>query len=281
MARPRLTENEFNHYQLKKFFDKKLYKIIFFSDPHGWLADLKVLRCINQVLKHNQFDEVCINGDIVDMPYVSKHTQHLFDEGILSGYTEIGEIEYTKEQILKPLRLSTDGVIRVRTGNHDQRITKPYLLGDKQLAKLAVLYKNYNTTEFQTMLGLQDGFVYDPSDVFTYFEKFDVTHGLSLAKNASEKNIMEYMSSGTTGHTHRLNSKYVTNRKAPYVWYESGCTRIIEQVEYLPTGKIADWQNGFLSVVFYQDGDKIRFYGQAVPVIESKCYYNGVLYSGD
>lgn len=281
--RPRLTETEFNQYQLKKFFDKKLYKVLLFSDPHGWLADLKVLRCINKVLQYNKFDEVCINGDIVDMPYVSKHTNKLFEDGILAGYSEIKEIEYTNEQILKPLRLSTDAAIRIRTGNHDERITKPFLLGEKQLSKLAILYKNFETTQLEKMLDIktEDGFVYDPSDVYTYFDKFDVTHGLSLAKNASEKNIFEYMGSGATGHSHRLNSKYLTNRKAPYVWYELGCTRITEQVEYLPTGKIADWQNGFVSIVFMQDADKVRFYGQQIPIIEGKCYYNGILYNSD
>jgi hypothetical protein len=280
--RPRLKENEYNQIQLKRLYDKKLYRVLFFSDPHGWLADQNALRCINQVAGHNRFDEVCINGDIVDLPYISRHTGKLYEDGILSGYSEVKEIEYTKEQILNPLRLSTDAKIRIRTGNHDERITKPFNIGQGQLAKLAVLYKHFETTDFGQMLGLKesDGYIYDPSDVYTYFDKFDVVHGLSLAKNASEKNIMEYMSSGCSGHTHRLNSKYITNRKAPYVWLELGCTRIIEQVEYLPTGKIADWQQGFVVVNFYIDGGKVRFYAETVPIIEGKCYYSGVLYDG-
>lgn len=281
--RPRLKENDYNHYYLKQFYDKKLYKVLLFSDPHGWLADLSALRCINQVLQHNKFDEVCINGDIIDAPYISRHTSKLYEDGILNGYSEIKEIDYTREQILAPLRASTDAKIRVRIGNHDERITNPINIGQSQLAKLAILYKHFHTTDFGTMLGIKetDGYIYDPSDVFTYFDKFDVTHGLSLAKNASERNIQEYMSSGATGHTHRLNSKYLTNRKAPYVWFELGCTRLIEQVEYLPTGKIADWQNGFVTVYFYQDGDKVRFYGQPTIIVEGKCFFNGVLYDGN
>ena len=110
-----LTEEE----QVKKIHDSKVYRVLFFSDPHGWLADLKVLRCIYEVLKDNYFDEVCINGDIMDLPYLSRHPKKLFEDGILRGYSEVKEVEYTREQILKPLRLSTDAKIRVRIGNHD------------------------------------------------------------------------------------------------------------------------------------------------------------------
>lgn len=283
MKRPRLKENEYNVLQLRKLYDKKVYRVLFESDPHGWLCDLSAQRCINQVLQHNKFDEVCINGDIVDMPYISRHTGKLYEEGVLSGYSEIKEIEYTKEQILQPKRLSTDAKIRIRLGNHDERITKPVNIGQSQLARLAILYKHFGTTSFDVMIDAKEseGYIYDPTDVYTYFDKFDVVHGLSLAKNASEKNIQEYMSSGASGHTHRLNSKYLTNRKAPYVWFELGCTRLTQQVEYFPTGKIADWQQGFVVVSFYVDGDKVRFYGETVPIIEGKCYYNGVVYTGD
>jgi hypothetical protein len=279
IPRIRLKEKEYNYLMNRRLYDKKLYKVLIFSDVHGWLADLKALRAINQVLQNNDFDEVCINGDLVDMPYLSKHTQKLYPDGILNGYTEIEEINYTYEQILKPLRLSTNANIRVRIGNHDERITKPNLLGDKQLKNLAILYKNFETTKFEEMLKLKDlGMIYDASDVFTYFDKFDVVHGLKLAKNAAEQNIKDYMSSGSSGHTHRLNSKFLTNRKAPYVWFESGCTRIKEQVEYLPTGVVADWQQGFVTVHFMVDGDNVRFYGQPTIILDGKCYYNGVIY---
>jgi predicted phosphodiesterase len=276
--RPRFNEKQTDWWQQKQLFDKQLYKVLIFSDCHGWLADLSALRCINKVLQHNKFDEVIINGDVTDMPYISKHSQKLYQEGILKGYTEVGEIEYTKEQILKPLRLSTDAKIRVRLGNHDERITNPYNLGDKQLARLAVLYKYYNSTKYNEMLDLKesDGFIYDESDVYNLFNIFDITHGLSLNKTAAEKNIYEYMGSGSTGHTHRLNSKYLTNRKNPYVWLESGCTRLTKEVEFFPTGKTADWQQGFIEVVFTKAG----FFAQPTLILNGECYYNGIIYKG-
>ena len=283
MARPRIPETAYNTYKLKKLWDKKSYKVLFFSDPHGWLCDQRALRCINQILHGNKFDEVCINGDVVDMPYISRHTGKLYEDGILNGYSEVNEIEYTKEQILKPLRLSTDAKIRVRLGNHDERITKPLNIGHSQLARLAVLYQHYQSTQFKEMLDIKesDGFIYDPEDVFTYFDMFDVVHGLSLAKNAPEKNIQEYMSSGASGHSHRLHPYYRTNRKAPYVWFELGHTRIGEQVEYFPTGKIPDWQQGCVEVTFFESNGKMRFFGTPINIIEGRCLYNGIVYDGN
>lgn len=283
LPRQRPIETEGNYHQLKQLWDEKLFKLLIFSDPHGWLCDQTALRCINKVLQHNNFDEVCMNGDGVDLPYLSRHHKKLYEDGILNGYSEVKELIYTKEQIINPLRLSFDGKIRWRIGNHDERIIKPNILNDSQLARLAILHKHFNTTDYDKMLNLypSDGYIYDPSTVYTYFDKFDVVHGLSLAKNASEKNIQEYMSSGSSGHTHRLNSKFITNRKAPYVWFESGHTRIDKEVEYFPTGKIPDWQQGFVTVSFLQEGDEVRFFAQAVNIIEGRCMYNGVVYDGN
>jgi 3',5'-cyclic AMP phosphodiesterase CpdA len=156
-VRPRMSESEFNQWQLKKLWDKKLYKVLYISDPHGWLADLTALRVINKVLQSDPFDEVVINGDIVDMPYISRHAKRLNESGILSGYSEVEEIEYTKEQILKPLRLSTNAKIRIKIGNHDERITSPLSISESQKDRLLVLAKHYNTsyTNLAGMLGIQ------------------------------------------------------------------------------------------------------------------------------
>lgn len=282
-SRPRMSESEYDTYKERKMFDKKVYRMVVFSDCHGWLADLKALRCINKVLQKNKFDEVIGNGDIIDAPYLSAHNKRLYSDGILKGYTETEEIRYTVEQILQPLRASTNARITVRIGNHCERITKPYLLGKSQLANLAILYKNLGTTEYSEMLQLDKmGMIYDPTPCANYFNIFDVVHGLSLAKNTSEKNIVDYMGSGTTGHTHRLSPHYLTNKKGNFVWFQSGCTRLIEEVEYLPTGVVANWQSGFIVVTFYEESPgKHIFFGEPVPIINGKCQYQGVIYDGN
>lgn len=280
--RPRLSETEFNWWQLKKLTDKKIYSVLIKSDEHGWLTDQTVQRCINRVLQHNHFDEVAMLGDLMDLPYVSRHEKKLFDDGILAGYSEIKEVEYTKEQILKPLRASTDAKIRFIPGNHDERITKPHMNSKSQLARLAVLFKEYKTTEYQKILSFDEfGIEWDGKDHLNWFDIFTGVHGLSLAKNAGEKNIYEYMGSGSSGHTHRLNYKPITNRHNPYVWLEVGCGRVRTEVEYFPTGKIPDWQHGFATVHFYKENKEILFFAETHQIIDGMCMYNGVVYNGN
>jgi len=262
--------------------DKKIYSVLLKSDEHGWLTDLNVQRCINRVLQSNHFDEVALLGDLMDLPYVSRHEKKLFDDGILAGYSEIKEVEYTKEQILHPLRLSTDAKIRFIPGNHDERITKPHMNSKSQLARLAVLFKEYKSTELQKILSFEQyGIEWDGKDFINWFDIFTGVHGLSLSKNAGEKNIYEYMGSGASGHSHRLNYKPITNRNNPYAWLEIGCGRVRTEVEYFPTGKIPDWQHGFATVHFYTVNKEVFFFAQTHQVVNGLCMYNGVVYDGN
>jgi predicted phosphodiesterase len=281
--RPRLTETEFSWWQLKKFYEKKLYRVLLKSDEHGWLTDLSVQRCINRVLQRNHFDEVALLGDLGDWPYISRHEKKLYDDGILAGYSEVGEAQYIREQILAPLRNSTKAKIRFIPGNHDERITKPQLLSKGQLARLAILHKNYESTELGKILGFDEyGIEWDGRDSLDWFNgKFTGVHGLSLAKNAPEKNIYEYMGSGASGHTHRLQYKPITNRHNPYVWVEVGCGRVRTEVEYFPTGRIPDWQHGFAELTFYEHCGEMFFSVHPIQIIEGRCLYNGVLYDGN
>jgi hypothetical protein len=279
--RPRLNEKESNWWQLKKLYDKKLYRVLLKSDEHGWLTDQSVQRCINEVLKYNSFDEVALLGDLGDWPYISRHEKKLYDSGILNGYSEVGEAKYIREQVLGPMRASTDARIRFIPGNHDERITKPHLNSKGQLARLAILHKEYKSTEIETILGFEEyGVEWDKKDYINWFDKFTGVHGLSLAKNAPEKNIYEYMGSGASGHTHRLQYKPVTNRNNPYVWLECGCGRVRTEVEYFPTGRVPDWQHGFVTVTFYTMGKEVFFYAQPHQIIDGTCLYNGVIYKG-
>lgn len=279
----RLPDNEIDYLRLKRLTDKKSYTVLLKSDEHGWLTDLTVQRCINKVLQKNHFDEVALLGDLGDWPYISRHEKKLYGEGILNGYSEVEEARYIREQILAPLRHSTKAKISFIPGNHDERITKPFTLSVNQLARLSILHNDRNATKLGDILAFPEyGIDWDGiSNQINWFDMFTAVHGLSLAKNAPERNIMEYMGSGATGHTHRLQSKYITNRKNPYVWLEIGCGRIREEVEYFPTGKIPDWQHGFGVIQFIKTHNGYTFHAQVIPVINGTCLYNGVWYDGN
>jgi len=256
--------------------DKGLYKLLIISDIHGVFVDHKAWQIVLEVIKNNNFDEIVLNGDILDFPFISKHDKKLFLIPVLQNYSEVLEIEFTKKVILKPLREAAPNTkIVFRLGNHEERLTEgKYTVAAERLAKL---FKHYNSSELDQMLELDSlDIEYDPSECRNYFDKFDVVHGLSLAKTAPRNNINMYMGSGTSGHSHRLNSTYVRNKKHPYIWVESGCLRTVDNVEYLNTAMVADWMQGFVTVVF--DSETEYFYTKTHPIVNGSCEFNGIVY---
>lgn len=255
---------------------RSAYKLLVLSDIHGIFVDTKAWEAVLSVINNNHFDEIVLNGDIMDFPLISKYDAKLFSIPLMKNYSEILEVEFTKQYILLPLRtLAPNSKIVYRLGNHEERLTEGKYSGSAD--RIAKLFKHYNTSELNQMLELDKlDIEYDPTNSRNYFNVFDVVHGLSLSKNAPEKNIYEYMGSGTSGHSHRLNSTYIKNKSSNYVWVESGCLRTIEDVEYIPTGKTVDWMQGFVTVDF--DVDNGYFYSKTHPIVNGTCEYNGVIY---
>lgn len=252
--------------------------LMIISDLHGIYLDEECFDVFLKVVEDNQPDELVINGDALDLPFLSRHSQKLIKAGVLSDYSEINEIELVKYKILAPLRaVAPDTNIVFRLGNHDERITNPYELTQAQLKRLAIVYHHYDTTKLEEMLDLDFyGIEYDPTPVRSYYDIFDVMHGLSLSKNAQEVNIINRMSSGSTGHTHRLGVKYMTKGNKHFSWSESGHMRRQDEVEYLPTAVLPDWQQGFISVKF---NDNYTSYFQTPhAIINGECVFNGKLY---
>lgn len=255
---------------------KKRVRII--SDLHGVYLDKVAFNVFLQTLKEDRPDGLVINGDLGDFPFLSRHHQKLIKAGVLQDYSEIGEIEYIKSEILCPICKVYSGEIIVRLGNHDERITNPYDLTQAQLKRLAVVYNHYNTTKYEEMLGLKSmNILYDPTPVRNYYGIFDVMHGLSLAKNAQERNILDRMTSGTTGHSHRLGVKYITKAGKHYAWIESGHMRRQDEVEYFPTAVLPDWQQGFVDVTFDLSSAP-KFFAKPVAIVDGVCELNGKIY---
>ena len=270
------TRMDFKVSKVKSSKDK--FELILISDLHSIFVDHDAFNCLLKVLKDNSFDELCLNGDGLDFPYLSRYDSRLFEIPILKNYSEIKEIEFTKNHLLKAISTVSKNpnmIKRYRLGNHEERLTEGK---NKQAAdRIAVLFKHYNSSSLDEMLSLKElNWIYDPSAVTNYFDMFDVVHGVSLAKAASRNNIFSFMSSGSSGDTHRLNSTYIRTKKGNFMWCESGCFRTLDDVEYIPTGRIVDWMQGFVTVTF--DLKKGTFYAKTHPIINGHCEFNGKLY---
>ncbi len=274
------VKDSWSDFEVVKKVDSKIERLAICSDLHGVFLDQKTFNCFIEVLKNNPFDEVVLNGDIFDFPLLSRHTSKLLNNGPMTGYSEVKEIEFGIENILKPLRNATNANIVFRQGNHTERVTSPFNISQSQLARLAILYHHYGTVKIDEMMDLRGlGIEYDPTPVRSYYDIFDILHGLSLAKNAQEQNIMARMNSGASSHTHRLGAKYITKADKEYVWIETGCMRLKKGVEYMPTGVTVDWASGFSTVRFdHNNQNKVKFFASCHPIIDGVTSFNDKIY---
>ena len=261
---------------------RKKLSILILSDLHGILVDRKAFDCLLSVIQGNQFDEIVSNGDALDLPYLSRHVKKLNTEHtVFDGYTEIGEIEFVKNELYAPLVEVANGAKIVhRDGNHDERITMPSSFNKDQLERLYTLHKHYKSTEIEVMLGLEElGIEYDGSKERNYFDMFSIVHGLKLSANAATMNIKLRFGSGTTGHTHRLGERHFNTPKGVFSWVESGCLRLLDKVEYLPTGITADWAHGFATATFDLSEEKPQMFLNNHIIKDGKCNFNGRIHS--
>jgi hypothetical protein len=262
---------------------KKQYRVLIVSDAHGFFMDLAVRDCILRVLKDHYFDEVIFNGDNIDAPYLSSHSIkiRLNESNIFRDYTETKEIEYTSKELFEAFKNTVDKSTKLvcRNGNHCERITDPKGLGREQLLRLQILQNSFGTIDYSQMLRLNEiGVEYDPAPIRMLFDCFTVVHGLALSKNAANKNIAHYASSGASSHTHRGSCLNTSIRGKHLSWFETSCMRLIKAVEYFPTSVIPDWVNGMTEIVFDLSEDSPLVFGKNHLIQKGKTNFNGYIY---
>jgi len=281
-----LSEKDIIRIREAKEQRKGIFRLLIFSDAHGLLVDPKARDCLFAVIQENDFDEIVDNGDTLDFPYLSNHSKKINrvndETDLLRNYDEIKEIEFTRRTFFEPLREISSAKIVKRDGNHDERITKPKKYSKEQLERLNSIFIAYDSSNLGRILRLPElGVEYDPAPIRKYFDMFFLVHGLSVSKYSAYKNLEQYHRSGSSGHTHRLNSTYVEKWGKTMCWIESGCLRLTESVEYFPTAVVANWQQGFVTVTFdlREDPEKPTFYAKTHPIINGSTEYNGKVYS--
>ena len=262
--------------------DKDSFKLLILSDIHSLFVDNSAFGAVLRVLAGNQFDEIVLNGDTLDFPYLSTYAKRIYDQDFpqLENYSEALEIEFVRDQILDPIyKLSRGAKIVFRLGNHDERITRPK--AGKSIAEAILsVQRHFGTVKLEQMLSLPDfGIEYDPTAARKYFGCFSVLHGLSLAQNAPIKNIYQTFGAGSSGHTHRLQSRHIATRDAGVIqWIETGCLCESVLVPYLPTAIRANWSHGFGSVVFDLSEESPRVFAKTNPIVNGKTEFGGLIY---
>jgi len=99
-------------------------------------------------------------------------------------------------------------------------------------------------------------------------------HGSVARKHSAYTARAEFdkeLTSGVSGHTHRLGQYYTRKRGGYFSWIECGCLCDLSP-EYAE-GEVMDWQQGFGLVSFKENSN--RFEMHAIPIIDNKIIWGG------
>lgn len=181
------------------------------SDFHSQLVDPFALRVWLWVAKHVQPDGVIFNGDVVDFPSVGRYSQ-MPGAGNL---TVAQEIKFVKEHIFAPTRAACPNAwATYHVGNHEQRLVR-------YVADTAPALADLPCMQWDQLFGIEDhgiemvfgGNWMAPTQrdrkenvrktYKVYYDQLMVMHGVSVAKDAWEKELIKVGMPITCGHTHR------------------------------------------------------------------------------
>lgn len=193
-----------------------------------------------------------LNGDVFDFAQISTHPNRLDLLG--PNYDpEIGleeEIFIVQSEIFHPLRKAVGPNTRIvmRLGNHEARYFNAAEKNPGALEKMLKVMRKRNFVLLEDVAQFKKwGIELSKKPVDIIADSFTLIHGVKSSKGVAKQNLMRY-GSGTSGHSHRMGSYTEVMHGKVQGWWESGCMRTIDHIEYLPFGDKPDWSNGYLEL---------------------------------
>jgi hypothetical protein len=255
-------------------------RIAIASDLHPFFLCKPSWKLFLGICTENKFDRVILNGDFLDCTSISSHASkiNLFNSEVLQDYSFDDELSLTMNEVLRPLRKAIEKAkLDLRLGNHEMRFLRPDRANPKALAEILETCVKRRATRLEDLLQLdkfQARLSYNAVDVL--YKTFTLSHGVKTSAGAAKANLSKY-GSGSSGHSHRINSHRQLMHGTVEGWWESGCMRTFKKgVEYLPHGDIPDWANGFLSLTINKNTRK--FFCKSHDIIGGEAEFNGVIY---
>lgn len=267
---------------------------LIFSDPHSHLLDKRAYAVMLAIYGDNAFDRCMILGDLVDASSISTHKQRFSENSEDVNWLE--EIDFTCDNILSPLAEIDRKLSRTKSagerkkiclfGNHCDRAINVHMDNHNALKEIVKAGMKRNTLRFHELLrfaefGIEPFYSGEDGDGIYMLrrrgQRLAMLHGTRTSANRLKQNLDMFQCHVITGHTHKLERA----RKAYYGGYyeamETGCMRTIKNVEFLPTGHIAGWAHGFVTV--WVDKDTGQMFLKQHEISNYRCEYKGVVYS--
>lgn len=203
------------------------------SDIHYPYHDEAAMELVLKFLKDFQPDELYLNGDIWDMPQISKYNrrkEEWADRRTLQEHIDIGNKGVA--EIIDAAGARKNYVIM---GNHEDRWNSYLGSAAKELASLRALdMENLFNLSAVNWCRYGEGFWVN-DNLFIY-------HGTATSQAWTEREQKSVGASTITGHMHRQRVTYHTDRKSTYKSIGQGCLCMMNPPYHRTP---PDWQQGF------------------------------------
>ena len=240
--------------------DKPLTMIVL-SDIHTWGLEPPAYHIAKQVIKDAKPDLLILNGDVMDLPNVSKFKPHTLRE--LQQRPKIEQEIAATQMRLKELHEASPKSRRMwLLGNHCVRFERYVILNAPELAgvKGAALEDHFPGWEIGGAMFINDILA--------------IKHTIKGSIHAAYHNTQKAGISTITGHTHRLTCRAVTDYRGIRWGCEGGFIGAINDESgvwnYVDANPV-DWQPGFLAA--YLDGDYLQ--AEPVHVLGDRARFHG------
>jgi len=241
----------------------KLNKTLIISDTHleQDVDKDKSYLTIKRMIPKEKFDVIVLNGDFLDLSYISQWTRDM--PGLVEGKRLTWDLQILRKELTFFKKHATN-VIYIE-GNHEARLQNflhknPVLEG---MIELDIICKELGVAYIPTVL-----------QPLRMFSDLYIAHGLSLNKYCAANNAEKSGVSIITGHSHR-SQMYTTSymNEVPLTGYSIGCVSSLCP-GWVKGKRITGWSQSF--GILY--GDKDQWDLNIIMLKDHKCIVGGKLY---
>ena len=238
-----------------------LIKFAFISDIHIPYEDKESVRGVLNFIYKLKPEYLILGGDLMDFYELSRFDKSPERRGTLQ--LEIDRCRAYLQEMRKNLPKTKMIFIE---GNHENRL-KRWLVSNPDVHSLRSL-------SVSSLLGLEELDI-EYMDEFIY-KNFLFKHGNFITRYTANKELVHEGMSGLSGHTHKMQVAYQTDRISTKGWWVNGHLCDPNQAHYGPKRK--DWQQGFTLVSFEPKGDHFHVEHIFVNTDSHKFCYGGKIY---
>lgn len=229
------------------------------SDIHFPYEDKAAIGLVTQFLKDFHPDVLVLNGDIWDMPQISKYAVRRTE--LLKTTPIQDHLNYGIEGVAKLIDAAGAKDNKLALGNHEDRWELYLGTEAKALASLECL-------DFDKVFQLKGIDWKKYGDGFWLNDRLFIYHGTKIGVNWTENERQDTGSSTITGHKHQQRVTYYKDRSRSYKNIGQGCLCSMN-VPYLRTPP--NWTQGFV-YGYILDDDKFRAFETEIIHGEEKIW---------